>query len=137
MVEVIILSNSIAQTLAVGQSLVLDKKILHTGCRAECHRDSSPVVNLTRQGIYEVAVKLNVTTDTAAGVIQMAVVADGGTLPETIMTSTPAAAGDVNNVFCETAFKTCGCNDAIVVQNVGTVPVTVSPDASVFIKRIA
>lgn len=133
----IILSNTIAQTLNPGQSLTFDNTIMHTGCNAECHRNGSAGVTLSKQGIYEINVKLNVAP-TAEGSAEMAVMAGGGQLPETTMISTPAAANDVNTVFCATAFKPCGCcGEMLTIQNIGTVPVTVSPNSTLFIKRIA
>lgn len=133
----IILSNTIAQTLAPGQSLTFDNTIMHTGCNAECHRNGSAGVTLSKNGIYEINAKLNVAP-TADGSAELAVMAGGGALPETTMISTPSAANDVNTIFCSTAFRPCGCcGEMITIQNVGTVPVAVSPNACLFIKRIA
>lgn len=133
----IILSNTIAQTLAPGQSLTFDNTIMRTGCNAECHRNGSSGVNLTKNGIYEINVKLNVAP-TVDGTAQLAVMAGGSALPETTMVSTPSAANDVNTVCCSTGFRPCGCcGETLTIQNTGTVPVLVSADSCLFIKRIA
>lgn len=133
----IILSNTIAQTLSPGQSLIFDNVIMHTGCNSECHRNNSAPIVLNKKGIYEINAKLNVTT-TVAGSAEISVMAMGGELPETRMISTPDVVGDVNTVSCSTGFRPCGCcGESITIQNVGTVPVTVSPNSMIFVKRIA
>lgn len=133
----IILSNSIAQTLAPGQSLVFDVTVLKTGCNTECHRNGSAPVTLNKSGIYDISVKANVTAE-QEGTVELAVMASGGELAETLMVSTPAAVGDINTIACNTALRPCGCcGEAITLQNVGTIPVVVSPGACLFVKRIA
>lgn len=137
MIEVIILSNTIAQTLAPGQSLTFDKEILHTGCCSECHRPGSGAVILNKNGIYEVFAKVDISAE-ADGTLQLSIFASGGELPETRMISTPSAVGDINTVCCNTAIKPCTCcGEALVVQNSGTTPVVVEPNSCLFVKRIA
>lgn len=133
----IILSNTLAQVLNPGQSLVFDNTIMHTGCGAECHRNGSAPVALTKGGIYEIFAKVNVAP-TEEGTAEVAVAISGGALPETTMVSTPSAAGDLNTVSCKTAVRPCGpCGESITVQNVGTIPINVDSNSMLFIKRIA
>lgn len=133
----IILSNTLAQTLAPGQSLVFDNVILKTGCGAECHRRGTSNVNLVKSGVYDIAAKVNISP-TEAGSAEVAVVASGGQLPETLMISTPTTPGNLNTVSCETGFRPCGpCGESITLQNVGTIPITVGANACLFVKRIA
>lgn len=135
---VIILSNTTAQTLAPGQAMTFDTKVLHTGC-AECHRNNSGAVAFRANGaIYECKFTGNIGS-TAAGDAQIALVVSGAPLPETTMISTIAAAGDVNNVSCDTAVKTC-CGigeESVTVVNTGTTTVNVGANPCLFIKRVA
>ncbi len=134
----IILSNSIAQTVLPGQSLSFDTSILKTGC-AECHRAGSGAVNLTaKNSIYEIKFTGNIGA-TAEGTAQLAISANGSPLDETTMISQTAAAGDLNNVGCDTALKTCCCNacESITVINTGTNELNIGSDPCLFIKRIA
>lgn len=133
----IILSNTLAQVLNPGQSLVFDNAIMRTGCGAECHRNGSAPVALTKGGIYEISAKLNVSP-TEVGTAEAAIMVSGGILPETKMVSTPNAAGDLNTVFCKTAVRPCGpCGESVTIQNVGTIPINVDANSMLFIKRIA
>lgn len=136
----IVLSNTIAQTLAPGQSLTFNDVILHTGC-AECHRSGSGAVSLrANNGIYELAFRANIGSTTAATDAQLALQMDGSPLLETTMISATTTAGDLNNVACDTAVSTCCCNGgggAITVTNTGTTTITVGANPSLFIKRIA
>ena len=136
----IILSNSIAQTLAPGQSLTFDITTLHTGC-AECHRSGSGSVGLrANNGIYNVSFRANIGSTTAATDAQLAIQMGGSPLLETTMLSATTTAGDLNNVSCETAVSTCCCNGgggAIAVTNTGTTTITVGANPCLFIKRVA
>lgn len=132
----IVLSNTTAQTLAVGQSITFDIVVLHTGC-GECHRTNSASVKLRCQGIYELSFSANVTS-TTTGPVQLSLQIGGETLNETTMISTPAATGNVNNIATKTAVKNCcGDYDRITVTNTGTNPIVVEPNSDLFIKRVA
>ena len=135
----IVLSNTIAQTLAPGQSLAFDTVIMHTGC-AECYRKNSGSVILRAQNaIYECQFGANIGSDTAASDAQIALELDGSPLLETTMISVTTTAGDLNKVSCDTAVKTCGCGGAnsITVVNTGTTTVNIGANACLFVKRVA
>lgn len=135
----IVLSNSIAQTLAPGQSLTFDTIILHTGC-GECHRPNSGLVNLRAQnGIYEVNFGANIGAESAAGEAQLNIMLDGSPLGETPMISTNTVAGDLNRVSSTTAVRTCCCGgaDAITIANTGTTTITVGANPCLYVKRVA
>jgi hypothetical protein len=134
----IILTNSIAQTLAPGQSATFDSAILKCGC-AECWRNNSGAVRLGRDNsIYEVNFNGNIGSE-AAGVAQLAISLDNSPLLETTMISQTAAADELNNVGCHTAVRTCCCggSEAITVVNTGTTTITLGSNPCLFIKRIA
>ena len=128
------LSNSAAQTLTSGQSVVFDTTVLKTGCQ-ETHRRNSGLINL-RGGTYELHFAANVS-GTAAGPVQLVLALDGEPLPETAMISTVGAAGDLNNVATGTLVKTdCGCCTTVSVVNNGAEPVVIGANSSLFIKRV-
>lgn len=136
----IVLSNSIAQTLAPGQSLTFNTKILHTGC-GECYRDGSGSVGLrANNGIYNCSFKANVASATASVPVQLALQLGGSPLLETTMISTPSTANVFNNVACDTAVSTCCCDGGggnITITNTGTNPIIVGPNPCLYIKRVA
>lgn len=133
----IILSNTTEQTLAPGQSITFDNVVLKTGT-SECHRDGTSSVKMCAEhAIYEVHFSGNVA-GTAADVLSLAFQLSGDTLPETAMDSYGIGAGNYINISTVTAIRNCCCDyDRVTVTNVGTTTVTVAPNASLFVKRIA
>ena len=134
----IVLSNTIAQTLAPGQSLTFDTVMMHTGC-AECHRNNSGAVILrAEKAIYEIQFGANIGAE-APGDAQLSIGVSGVPLPETTMISATAAAGDLNNVSADTAVRTCcgSGGESVVITNTGTTTITVGANPCLFIKRVA
>ena len=136
----IVLSNTIAQTIQPGQSLTFNYTVLHTGC-AECHREGSGAVGLRAgNSVYDISFGANIATATASAPVQLALAIDGSPLLETTMISTPSQANVFNNVSRETRVSTCCCNGgrgAVTVVNTGTNPVTVGANPRLSIKRVA
>lgn len=132
----IVLSNSVAQTINPGESATFDTVILHTGC-SECHRNGTGSVKLRSNGLYELHFSGNVGA-TAAGVqSNLALALGGDVLPETTMTVTITADTDVFNVSTTTATNNCCCDyDRITVVNTGTTPVVLAANPNLYIKRI-
>lgn len=133
----IILSNSVAQTLGPGQSATFDTIILKTS-KAECFRRNTGAVRLRFSGaIYNVYAGANIGA-TAAGPAQIAIAFDGSPLLETTMISQTAAAGDLNNVSRETGIETGCCNGgAVTLINTGTSEITLDANPILYIKRVA
>lgn len=131
------LSITAAQTIAPGQSILFDLPTLHTGC-SEYHRTGSGAVSLSKTGaIYNVDFSADVGS-TAAGVAQLSVMVDGEATSDGVMTSTTAAAGDLNNV-AKGGLKVCVPNRCCVrvsVQNTGTTTITVG-NALLSVNRVA
>lgn len=133
----IILTNSIAQTLAPGQSATFDNALLKCG-RSECWRNGSGAVRLNRDcSVYDISFHGNIGS-TTVGTAQIAISLDSSPLLETTMISETAAVGDLNNVGTHTGVRTCcgGC-ESLTVTNTGTTTVTLGANPSFFIKRIA
>ena len=99
------LSNTNAQTLSAGQSVIFDVTLLHTGC-AEFHRPNSAPTRLTQKNaIYEISYNGNIGATTAEeGQISLAI--NGSPLPETTAKVITAAAGDLQNVSAQTFIST-------------------------------
>lgn len=132
------LSNTTAQTLAIGQSMVFDTVLLKTGC-GECHRKNTGSVKLcAKSGIYQVYFAGNISGATAGTPVQLNISLGGEVLPETTMIATPAAADDLNNVATTVTIKNCCCDyDRITIVNTGTTALTVGVNPTLFVKRIA
>lgn len=133
------LTNSVAQTVQPGQTVTFDRVLGHSGC-AECYDARVPgSVKLTGHGsTYEIQFSGNIGGDTAGTPVQLAVALGPTALPETVMVSTPAAANEFNNVSTGTFVRNNCCDfDRISVVNTGTVPVLVSANMNLRIKRIA
>lgn len=132
----LVLSNSAAQTLAPGESIVFNDTILQSGC-GECHRNNTALVKLRATGVYAVTFSGNIG-GVAAGAAQISIQLGGATLPETTMITTTAAAGDLNSVSTETRVKTCcGSYDTIVVTNTGTADITIGANPTLVVNRVA
>lgn len=134
------LSNTAAQTLTPGQSLIFDNVIVKSGC-AECHRANTASIKFcarNARAIYEVHFSGNVTNGTAAAPVQLSLALSGDVLPGTTMISTPSAANAVNNVSAIAVVRNNCCDyDRITVTNTGTTDVTVNPGAMILAKRVA
>lgn len=131
----LVLSNTTEQTLAPGQSLVFDKVIQKSGC-GECFNERIPESIKLRadRGCYTLAYGANVGGPTAASPVQLAITL-GGTSPllETTAISVPAAVGDRNNVYRETRFSNCCCDqNRVSLTNTGANSIIVGAN-SVFI----
>ena len=139
----IILSNSIAQTLAPGQSATFDIVISKTGC-AECFRPNSGTVSLVVEGaIYELNIGSNIGVSEATGEAQLVLMLNGSPISETTMISQTATAGELNNVSRTTHLRTCkspcGCAGPsnIRVTNTGTTTITFGANSIFGVKRVA
>lgn len=133
----IILSNSVAQTLAPGQSATFDTVVMQTG-EAECFRINSGAIKLRfKNAIYQISAGANIGA-TNAGLAQLALAVDGSPLLETTMISQTAAADNLNNVKTQTAIKTCCCGCAsITLINTGTTDVVIGVNPNIYIRRVA
>lgn len=69
----ILLTNTIAQTIEPGDSVTFDEVILHSGC-GECHRKGSGSVKLRCNGVYELHFSANIGGETAATAVQLTLI---------------------------------------------------------------
>lgn len=133
------LSNSNAQTLSAGQSVIFDLTLLHTGC-GECHRANSGVINLAQKNaIYEISFNGNIGATAAGSPAEVAITLDGSPLLETTAIVPTITAGDLTNVNGKTLIKTCCCNaaNAILLTNTGTSTINFAANGRISIERKA
>lgn len=131
----ILLTNTDAQTVEPGASVLLDEVIFQTG-NGECHRRGSGGVTLRFKGIYEVHFSANLG-GVAAGPAELTILLDGDTLTETEMDTVTAAAGDLENVATMTAIRgCCSTGGRVTVVNTGDADVTVE-NPKLYVKRVA
>lgn len=133
----IVLTNTIAQTLSAGESLTFDEVILHSGC-GECHRKGTGSVKLRSNGVYELYFGGNVGGETAGTAVQLAMQIGGETLPETLMISVPAATDDLNHISASTLLKNCcGDYDRVTLTNTGDAPIIIGEHPVFYVKRVS
>ena len=133
------LSNTNAQVIPAGQSVIFDKILLHTGC-AECSMPNSGFIGLTqRNAIYEISFNGNIGATTAGGTAQVAITFGGAPLLETTSKTISAAAGDLQNVSASTFVKTCcfGMGGTVLLTNTGTADLNFDANGRISVKRIA
>lgn len=134
----IVLSNSAAQTIAAGQSVIFDTVVVKTGC-AEHHRGNSSSVQLcSGSGVYNLAFSGNITNSSGTDPVQLTIAAGGDPLQETRMISTPGASGNYNNVASETIIRNscCAADNRVTVVNTGTTALSLAPNCALVIKRL-
>lgn len=132
----LVLTTTADVELAPGEVLVFDEVLLRSGC-GECHRRNTGIIKMRANGIYNVHFHGNIGA-TAQGVAQLAAQIGGVTLPETVMISTTAAAGDLNNVSMSTKNKNCcGDFDQVTIVNTGATTVTVRAGALFSVNRLS
>lgn len=129
------LSNTVAQTIQPGGSVIFDKIIIREGCDT-CFTPQLPTsVKLKAGKDYIVHFHGNVT-DTPAAAGQLALAIADQAIPYTAMNFTPTAAGALVNVSTSTPIKNCCCDaNRISVKNTGTVPITLAPNSNFYIVR--
>lgn len=134
----IVLSNTSAQVIPVGQALTFNTVVHKSGC-AEGYRLGTGAVKLrANNAIYELSFNANVSGETVTAPVQLSMAISGAQLPETTMIYMPAAANAVGNVGSSTLIKNCcGDYDRITVVNTGANPITVEANCCLFIKRVA
>lgn len=124
----IVLSNTAAQTLQPGESIIFDQRIVKRGC-TECHRKGTSTVVMNRRSVYRTKFHGNIG-GTTAGQVQLSLsLNNDAVLPETVMIQTVAGADEPANVSTETLIEnSCSAYDSVKVQNTGTTPVVISPN---------
>lgn len=126
----ILLTNTVEQTVAPGAAVTFDTVIFQSG-NGECHRRGSGGVSMRFNGIYEVHFSANVS---GTPPVELTVEAGGEPLNETVMVSN--VAGE-QNVSTMTAIRNC-CEgyERITVVNTGDADAVVA-NPKLFVRRVA
>lgn len=132
----IVLSNTAAQTLTPGESLIFDNTVIQSGS-AEHHADNSASVLMLKPGMYEIHFTGNVAGVTDESTMMLGVRVGSNTLSETTMMTTACLKEYYSNVASATIVRCETKGMDIGVTNIGTNPITIAPHSSIFVKRVA
>ena len=132
----IVLSNTAAQTLTPGESLIFDNTVIQSGS-AEHHADNSASVLMLKPGMYEIHFTGNVAGVTDESTMMLGVRVGSNTLSETTMMKTACLKECYSNVASATIVRCETKSMDIGVTNIGTTPITIAPHSSIFVKRVA
>lgn len=132
----IVLSNTAAQTLTPGESLIFDNTVIQSGS-AEHHADNSASVLMLKPGMYEIHFTGNVAGVTDESTMMLGVRVGSNTLLETTMMKTACLKECYSNVASATIVRCETKGMDIGVTNIGTTPITIAPHSSIFVKRVA
>ena len=131
------LTNLTAQTVQPGQSVTFSTIMKRSGC-AECFRLGTGSVKLCkRPATYEAYFQANVTTE-AVGVAQLSFALAGDTLPESTVVRQITTANAFDSISLQDLISVNCCDfDRLVVTNTGAVPVVISTNPLLYIKRVS
>lgn len=132
----IVLSNTTAQTLTPGESLMFDNTVIQSGC-AEHHSDHSSSVLILKPGMYEIHFTGNVAGIEDDSTTKVAVRVGPNTLSETTMMKTVCRKEYYSNVAAATIVRCETKGMDIGVTNIGAAPIVIAPHSSIFVKRVA
>lgn len=132
----IVLSNTTAQTLKPGESLIFDNTVIQSGC-AEYHSDHSSSVLILKPGMYEIHFTGNVAGIEDESTLRLGIRVGSNTLSETTMMKTVCHKEHYSNVAAATIVRCETKGKAIGVTNIGAVPIVIAPHSSIFVKRVA
>lgn len=136
----VVLYTTTTQTLTTGQSVTFNG-LRKTGCSEYVRGTAPQQVFLKPDGLYLLDFSGDVTGATAATPVQIQAELSGAPIPETLRTSVPAAANDLNSVSAATAVSTAAncCFDLgslnVTVTNTGVNPITIGPGFALRIVR--
>lgn len=131
----ILVSNTVPQTVPAGGVLTFNTVVAKDGCR-ECNKGTRQSIKLCKRGTYIVSFSANVSGATAGTPVQLNIQLGGENRPETTMISTPAGANELNNVSTTTAIERCCCDfDRVSVVNTGTTDITIGANPAFLIRE--
>lgn len=131
------LTNTAAQTIAVGQTVTFDNVIFNSKCnKNEFFRLGTGSVQVV-PGTYKVSFGANVSGATAGTPVQLNIAYNDSPLPETTMISTPSAADALNSVYRDTILQV-PCltgSGTFKVTNTGTTDITIGANPTLTVVR--
>ena len=136
------ISNAAVQNVAVNQNVLFNETPVPSCNCSIVHREGSGIVTLrgnTNQcrALYKVSFGGNVANVAGIAPISVAIALQGEALASATAISTPAVAGDYNNIFVS-AFVSVpkGCCATVSVENISTQAITVQ-NANLIVERVA
>lgn len=133
------LMTTSVQTIQPGGSVTFERVAYQSRRGCECFNEQTPnSVKLCAQGVYLLHFNGTATASAADTQLQLTLAAGGYPLPQTNMDVKPAAVGDLWTMTTSTLFENCCCDaDRITVVNTGAAPVTLAPNATLYVVRQA
>lgn len=135
----LVLSNSAVQTITANANATFNTILLKTGSGCECNNRGINRLPHVSAGIWEIEFHGNMAAAAANTALTVALAVDGIVLPETTMTITSTAAGDVYNVNASTLVKINGCkcnSSTVTLVNTGAATVTLAANPALILKRV-
>lgn len=136
----LVLSNTLDQTIAANAPLVFNNEIIRTGSGCNCNSRGTNRIPHISGGLWMIEFHGNIGATTETTEVSLAIAVDGVILPETRIVSSSEAAGETNNVSAATRVKIDGCkcnSSTVTVVNVGTVPVNILANPALILTRLA
>jgi hypothetical protein len=133
------ITNIAEQEIIANGAALFSTTSLKSGCGAERHREGSSQITLAKPGIYSISFSGDIAVPTGGTVdsISMALALDGEPIPGAVMTSTPGATADYNNIS-KTHFAKVSppCCAVVSVVNVSTQSIDLQ-NANLTVTRVA
>lgn len=131
------LTNLTAQTVQPGQSVTFSTIVKRSGCAEYFRLGTGSVKLCKRPACYEAFFQANVTTE-AVGVAQLSFAIGGDTLPESTMVRQITTANAFDSITISDLISVNCCDfDRLTVTNTGAVPVVISTNPLLYIKRVS
>lgn len=135
--------NEATQEVAINSNILFANDVLRTRC-ANCtgflnHEQGSGQFTLTKNGIYEILFRANITSATANDVLGLAMTSNGEELIGTQMDYTVATANVNQGVYTHRLVRVCNGARTIAIKNNSTTNTTpmIIKNANIIIKKVA
>jgi hypothetical protein len=136
-------TNELQQSVAINSNVLLSSDTLRTRNASCCgfleHEEGSGLFTLTKNGIYEILFRANITSATANDVLGLVMTANGENLTGTQMDYTVATASVNQEVSATRLVRICNGSKTIAIKNnstTNTTPMLVE-NANIIIKKLA
>ena len=136
-------TNELQQSVAINSNVLFSNDTLRTRNATCCgfleHEEGSGLFTLTKNGIYEILFKANITSVTANDVLGLVITSNGENLTGTQMDYTVATASINQGISASRLIRICNGSKTIAIKNnstTNTTPMLVE-NANIIIKKIA
>lgn len=136
-------TNETSQEIAINSNVLFANDTIRTRNATCCgfleHEEGSGLFTLTKNGIYEIIFRANITSATAGDVLGLIMTSNGENTPGTQMDYTVATASVNEGVSATRLVRICNGSKTIAIKNnstTNTTPMLVE-NANIIIKKIA